>query len=525
MRFSAFAFAPAVWILSGLLFATSACAGLRVEKGGRFPTISSALAAAGEGETITIAPGTYHEHLVLKRPVVLLGEDGRVTIDGDGSGIVITIRAPGVTISGLRVRGSGKRRTPYNLWGDAGIAVRADNVRLEANEIFDNESGILVWLASNVVIMNNHVHDNTREGVLAFGSHRVSVHNNLVERNALGGIGVYKVAPEQKNDIRAAPRPEDFVIPEQVEIVDNLVRDNDFNGIIFSGVNDSRIENNFVRNTKEAPAEISKVIQEVSNSPEDISSIFGKLEGAGILISCDARRNIVRSNDTGRNSGSGIALYGSDDNRILDNRTFGNKNGILVLGSRGNHLSHNIVTGNAHYGIGIPLTFEGTSRYADNPFESGNNRIWLNDLTGNRINAFDGTSAAHSTARKMLSGMQEMSRRLTPARKRMLERLLARKGRSLAEYERAMRTGLKKVKASAQPNRWDDGMRGNHYDDFDETREGFVDRDGDGIGERARRIPGGNATDRHPLADGTLARPEDPFDPVRLNPYPGAPGD
>ena len=52
----------------------------------------------------------------------------------------------------------------------------------------------------------------------------------------------------------------------------------------------------------------------------------------------------------------------------------------------------------------------------------------------------------------------------------------------------------------AAPNRWNDETAGNRHSGFDETAEGFVDADGDGIGELPHPIPGGAAIDRLPLA-------------------------
>jgi hypothetical protein len=58
---------------------------------------------------------------------------------------------------------------------------------------------------------------------------------------------------------------------------------------------------------------------------------------------------------------------------------------------------------------------------------------------------------------------------------------------------------------AATANRWDDGSHGNRHDDFDAPDEGFVDRDGDGIGEARLSIPDSGATDNLPLTTEALA--------------------
>jgi len=496
MQFSALALT--ISILAGTLFAASASAEIHVRKGGSFPTISAALAAARKGETILVAPGTYHERLNIDRLVTLKGESGSVTIDGDGKGTVVAVRAPGVVISHLRISGSGKIRAKYEIWGRAGIAIYADDVRIENSEIVNNESGILIWRASGAVIAENNIHDNAAEGLLAVGASAAVIQNNLVAGNGLTGIEIMKISPESPNDVRAPERRESLIIPTGNMIADNRVQENALAGIILNGARKSIVENNLVRNNRKAPSAYLSLLQSISNSPGEGVQIFANMDGSGILISCDATENVVRSNLTYGNQGPGITLYGSDDNDIHDNRVRNNRDGIMILASGKNRFVRNQVRSNARYGIAflrLPLP-NGNS----NPFDSGGNLVWLNEFAENPTNAYDATSASRKSARDLLSSMQYLKRRMTPAQRRDLERALAKEGKTLADYERNNLHTLRKLKASATPNRWDAENRGNHYDDFDEPREGFMDRDGDGIGERPHHIAGGNAVDRHPLA-------------------------
>jgi nitrous oxidase accessory protein len=94
--------------------------------------IAQALAAAREGDTVIVPAGVYAEHLVLDRPLRLVGRPGAV-IDGGGEGTVVRVTAPGVELRGLTIRGSGISYTTE----DAGIriehaaGVRVSDVRLE----------------------------------------------------------------------------------------------------------------------------------------------------------------------------------------------------------------------------------------------------------------------------------------------------------------------------------------------------------------------------------------------------------
>jgi pectin methylesterase-like acyl-CoA thioesterase len=60
-------------------------------------SIQRAINVASSGATISVAPGVYKEHLLVKKPVRLVGTGpGRSIIDASGSGI-----HPGVTIQGV----------------------------------------------------------------------------------------------------------------------------------------------------------------------------------------------------------------------------------------------------------------------------------------------------------------------------------------------------------------------------------------------------------------------------------------
>ncbi|MGW7331916.1 right-handed parallel beta-helix repeat-containing protein [Streptomyces sp. NPDC054840] len=67
-------------------------------RSGEYPTLTAALAVAGDGDVLTIAPGTYRENLVLDHAVTLRGPEG-----GAGSvriapvdGVALTVRASAV---------------------------------------------------------------------------------------------------------------------------------------------------------------------------------------------------------------------------------------------------------------------------------------------------------------------------------------------------------------------------------------------------------------------------------------------
>jgi nitrous oxidase accessory protein len=68
-------------------------------------SIQERIDRAQPGETIQIEPGTYKEHLLIGKPLTLVGD--HVVIDGERQGTVVTIQNAAVTLRGLTIRGSG----------------------------------------------------------------------------------------------------------------------------------------------------------------------------------------------------------------------------------------------------------------------------------------------------------------------------------------------------------------------------------------------------------------------------------
>lgn len=73
---------------------------------GEYPSLAAALEAAGDGDILTIGPGTYRENLVVQRAVTLRGPEGAVgsVRIAPADGVPITVRAS-ATVQDLHVEG------------------------------------------------------------------------------------------------------------------------------------------------------------------------------------------------------------------------------------------------------------------------------------------------------------------------------------------------------------------------------------------------------------------------------------
>lgn len=202
--------------------------------------IGRLIEAATPGATIRIGAGVYREHLRIDKPIVLDAEAGAI-IDGNGSGDIVEILAPDVTIRGFVVRNTGidldkenaairalaPRVTLENnvlediLFGidlreapdsriignriggkDLDIARRGDGLRLwradrtiiEGNTIHDGRDAIL-WYSTGVVVRRNVAFD-CRYGLHLMFSDSVTITDNEFSRNSVGIYLMYSTGVE-----------------------------------------------------------------------------------------------------------------------------------------------------------------------------------------------------------------------------------------------------------------------------------------------------------------------------------------
>lgn len=167
----------------------------------QYPTISEAVTAAKDGDTIEVSAGWYSEKIVIGKSLILKGS-GMFDTEINGGGAdscddpVINIQHDNVIISGFRVSG-----------GYPGIKINGKNAVIKENYIsstfdFDavqhcpndtmgggmNEMGILVK-ADNCIIQNNLIvknssYDGEGAGIKAISVNNLNILNNTVSNNS-----------------------------------------------------------------------------------------------------------------------------------------------------------------------------------------------------------------------------------------------------------------------------------------------------------------------------------------------------
>ena len=437
-----------------------------------FHSIADALKKAKAGDTVEVQSGTYEGALIIKKKITLQGIDsggGLPVITAAGQSAVLHLTGGGATIAGLVVAGGENPVGSYKITDmvrkDAGILIESNSNTIRDVTVHNLHNGLLIFGA------DNNVADSAFRANSIVGAGVRSGGGNSFVNSTFDGNGVYGLMLGWFNDpALATGNMQDWykVLQTLKNVEHNKVDDNSFTNNGFAGLilAQAAFRNEATGNT-------------ATGNGGSVPPEFGPWsKGAGIYLSCAAMWNLIAGNDVSGNDNSGITLNPGMDNifrsnAIKDNTEFG----IDVAGSTGNRFEANAISG--HKGHGIIF-----KRWVEAQMPNASNLLTGNDLSENGMNAYDESGVAFEP----------------PAAMQFVDE--ATRQKTIAEYSVA--------------NSWDDGARGNHYDDFDETSEGFVDANGDGIGEMAHPIPGGAAVDHLPLAQAPVNEGKAATDGVKV---------
>ncbi len=152
-------------------------------------TITAALSVASPGDTILVAPGTYHEDVVITQSIALLGSYRASIIDASGlpNGIFVNgmSAAPNTGISNVIVSGFTVRNASFE-----GILVaNATDVSLTGNLVTDNNKALDISASTcnGIPGFETNEGDDCGEGIHLMATNHVSVVGNEVAYNS-GGI-------------------------------------------------------------------------------------------------------------------------------------------------------------------------------------------------------------------------------------------------------------------------------------------------------------------------------------------------
>ena len=148
-------------------------------------SIQEAINAASPGYTVLVPSGTYHEHLVINKSLMLKGAGSNKTfIDGSGEDkIIITIIASNVEISGFTIQ-NGTKSLGYQYGGIQTMNIV--NATIRNNVMRKSYFGIFLSASNSCNVIDNIIIDNYYGGVKVSDSSNNKIVGNTISNNTLG---------------------------------------------------------------------------------------------------------------------------------------------------------------------------------------------------------------------------------------------------------------------------------------------------------------------------------------------------
>ncbi|HYE74111.1 MAG TPA: nitrous oxide reductase family maturation protein NosD [Blastocatellia bacterium] len=169
-----------------------------------FRSVQEAIAAARNGDTIRVAPGTYIGQFIIDKSIVLEGisENGKKPIlRGTGQGSIVIITADHCTIKGFVIEHCGNDLQAE----DSGLLLKSNHNTIEDNELRDVLYGIYLLHSSHNALSRNNVHGRVEleVGSRGAGFHLWDSPDNLIEDNTVTETrdGLY-IQSSHRNTIR-----------------------------------------------------------------------------------------------------------------------------------------------------------------------------------------------------------------------------------------------------------------------------------------------------------------------------------
>jgi hypothetical protein len=297
----------------------------------RYSTIKAGLKAAPAGSTVVVCPGSYHEQVVIKKPVSLVGLHAAINQNGVKPSLVVNVPHVGkltifagvvILSSDVSVRGF----LVTNALGEgilaAGINGDISNVSIKHNAVVHNDLGGGVPPASTYFECQpaGPIPGDCGEGVHFIAVANSSVTGNFIAHNSGGVLLTDETGPTHNN-----------------LIANNLVTRNEFDcGITVPGHNPAAL------NAKGQPQPSVAGVYDNVIAHNAVTNNGQKGEGAGVLFAnagpgTASYNNLVIGNFIAGNELSGVTMHAHtlkpgqfellSGNKIVGNRIGTNNTG------------------------------------------------------------------------------------------------------------------------------------------------------------------------------------------------------
>ena len=294
--------------------------------------LAQAIARATPGDRLLLSAGTYAGPVVIDKPLVLEGTEGAV-IDAGGSGTVLKILAPDVSVRGLTLRNSGIKGENF----DSGLYIEqgADRPVIENNVLQGNLFGIVLHGCANATVRNNRI-ANRNDLWLNDRGNGIHVWNNAgarIESNSVEGgrDGIYIeishgnfISGNRLEGVRIAIH---YMYANRNEVTDNVsIR----NHVGFALMYSDQIK--VLRNVSVADLQYGLMLHTTHSSEVARNYVYGT--GVKCLFVYTAANNDIHDN---RFENCGVGMHftgGSENNKLYGNSFIGGETQVKYTGTR-----------------------------------------------------------------------------------------------------------------------------------------------------------------------------------------------
>ncbi|RSD27211.1 nitrous oxide reductase family maturation protein NosD [Mesobacillus subterraneus] len=349
-----------LWLL--LLFS----AFIFTEKGTAAENLQAVINSAKDGSVIKLEDKIYAGNIVIDKPLTLMGTN-ETLIEGDGKGNVISVRAPGVTISDLKVSKGGMDRNSAEEY--AAIKIYTDGNVLRNIGIDESFHGIYLSKAHNNTIENVRVKGLGKEEIAAQGNglHVYYSNGNLLINNYVVGTRdgmFFDYANDNKvigNEITKTRYGLHFMYSDRNEFKNNIFTFNTGGAAIMHS-NQLKLKNNqFIFNYGHR----SFGLMLLSANQNDIENNTFYMNQRGLYID-QSTDNLIKSNQIFQNQ-IGIELWASSNEQVFtENKIEENTIPAVTLGGSGRNDWSQEGTGN-NWGTSFPLLDLDQNGVGDSP--------------------------------------------------------------------------------------------------------------------------------------------------------------
>ncbi|WP_072681532.1 nitrous oxide reductase family maturation protein NosD [Arcobacter sp. LA11] len=317
---------------------------------------------APEGSILKLPKGVYKGSIVINKPLSIIGKEDGVIIDGEGTGTVVEIKSPFVTIKNLTITGSGDRHE--NI--DAGIKI-SDSKQSEISNciIKDSLFGIDVAMTNNSIISNNYITSKDLDlGLRGDGLRLWYSNDNIVKKNKVIKSRDMVIWYSHGNEISENFGEYNRYSLHFMYAGKNFVRDNTYQynsvGIFFMYSKDTIATGNTVKSSLGATG-MGIGLKDVSNFTLKNNTVIYNAQGIYIDRSPfePDTKNWVEDNQVLYNS-EAIHFHSLSENNVIKGNTILGNIEDIVNDSRGAKTDENEIEGNYWD------NYEGFDKNADN---------------------------------------------------------------------------------------------------------------------------------------------------------------